>query len=96
MSITRHIVTCIDRGDSCDGRPRVLGTYETAEEAKAYVENDIKDTIDEATDDDGFCPWEIDDDFMGYHDSVDEHGCTYNIEAIEIELTEGEEYSAKI
>ena len=85
-TITRYIVTGIDTGDSCDGRARVLGAFATKEEAKAYVENDIKDTIDEATDDDGFCPWEIDDDFMGYHDSCDQNGCMYNIEAIEIKV----------
>ena len=95
MTITRNIVTCIDNGDSCDGRPRVLGGFPTPEEAKAYVENDIKDAIDEATDDEGYCPYTIDDDFMGYHNS-DDMGCTYNIEAVEFELTDEEEYATKL
>lgn len=49
MNIERYIVTVVDTGDSCDSKARVLGAFNTYDEAKNYVESDIKDTVDTYT-----------------------------------------------
>ena len=39
------VVTAIDVGDTCDGHARILGVFDTHEEAEAYVKEDMKDVF---------------------------------------------------
>ena len=41
------IVTCVDYGETCDGKARVLQICKSKEEAKAYVKNDIENWADD-------------------------------------------------
>ena len=45
----RWIVTAVDHdtNGNCDGKARVLGVFKTHEEAKNYVDEDIKEWIDQ-------------------------------------------------
>lgn len=78
------IVTAVDYGDSCDGKARTLGTFKTYDEAKAYVDEDIRhwgdDTIrcgqNVECDFDKMSAWDNDDDTIR---------CEWNIEEIEVD-----------
>lgn len=39
------IVTCVDVGDTCDGKSRVLKVCSTKKEAKQYIEDDMNDYV---------------------------------------------------
>jgi len=38
-------VTAIDIGETCDGHARLIGVFDTHEEAEAFVLEDMKDTL---------------------------------------------------
>lgn len=88
IKIDRFIVSAIDYGDSCDGKARILFCSQFEDEAKAYVENDIKDYIDNNSDDDGNCCYIADFGKMKITDKDNENnGCEWNIEKISIEIS---------
>lgn len=79
----RWIVSSIETGETCDGKPRVLAICTTKDEAKAYVQNDIEEWIDRnATE-----GVEADFDKMrAWFDYDTNDGCDWNIEEIEIPI----------
>ena len=88
MSITRYIVTCVDRGESCDGRARVLKICTSKEEAQQYVRADIQEYHE---DDERINGVKVERDFDRMEASLDnDTGCTWNIEEKQIELTDKE------
>lgn len=40
-SVTRYIVTCVDNGECCDGKPQVLRVCKSLKSARSFVESDI-------------------------------------------------------
>jgi len=82
-----YVVSAVDSGETCDGKPRVLLLTEKEEEAKAYVENDMKDYVDNATDDNGNCIYDVVDfDKMSIHTNDFSFGCEWNIETVDLEV----------
>ena len=76
------IVTCVDYGETCDGKARALQICKSKEEATAYVNNDIENWAD---------------DHAGENITVDfgklsaryvecDNGCEWNIEEVEIDV----------
>lgn len=47
MTTKIWIATYVDRGDTCDGKARVLDIYKSKEEAEAAVRNDIEKWADD-------------------------------------------------
>lgn len=92
MHITRYIASYIsfDPDGQCDGKPRILGTYATEEEAREVVLEDMRNFIDEETDDEGHCSYVMDDVKLSVHDIDFANGLDYSVNEIEIELTEDE------
>lgn len=86
MKISKVVVSAIDIGDSCDGKPRVLFITDKMEEAQAYVRNDMEDYIDEATDDNGSCAYDQIDFNKMFVKNGDYQGCEWNIETITHEI----------
>lgn len=74
-----YIVTCCDRGESCDYKPQVLGVFKTKDEAETYVKNDMDDRIEYAGGDEA-CEYDYDKMTIDYDDDA---GCSWNIEKIE-------------
>lgn len=65
-----YVVTYIDSGETCDGKPRCAGVYKTRQEAEAYVKSDIESYSDMG--------YDVDYDSM----SCEEAQCEWNIEEI--------------
>lgn len=84
----RWIVTCVDWGETCDGKARTLGVFKEREEARALVRNDIEHWADQNAGEN----IQVDFDKMNvYHMSgIDPNaygaGCEWNIEEVEIPL----------
>ena len=77
----KFIVTAVDSGDTCDGKARVLAVCSTREEAKAFVQADIEEWVDERA---GECV-EVDFDKMSAHYVYSNgNGCEWNIEEVDI------------
>lgn len=49
----RFAVTAIDVGETCDGHARLLGLFETREQAEEFVKEDMKDTFHHMGNDEG-------------------------------------------
>lgn len=79
----RWIVTCVDCGETCDGKARTLGVFREREEARAFVRNDIEKWADDRAGDNVV----VDFDKMtaSYGDCARaDNGCEWNIEEVEI------------
>lgn len=80
----RWIVTVVDYSDSSDGKARTLGLFKTYDEAKAYVDEDMKDYVDANGEEDDF---DIDFSKMSISladcDIEDCCGCEWNIEEVD-------------
>ena len=82
----RWIVTAVDLGDTCDGKARVLAVCKTEEEARAFVRNDMEERVDDATDDEGNCSYDVVDfDEMSMWTHNDCNSCEWNVEEIEFD-----------
>lgn len=75
------IVTVVDYNDSCDGKARVLGAFKTHEEAKTYVDEDIREWIDARADEGVRCDFDMMRTWC--YDNIDIR-CEWNIEEVEI------------
>ena len=78
----KWIVTCVDYGESCDGKARVLKACDTKEEAEAYIRNDMEDYMDDHANEGliaNFDKWSV-----GYDFETDSKGCEWNAEEVEI------------
>lgn len=86
-TIKRYAVTAIETSDISDCKPRVRGIFKTKDEAKNYVNEDIKEWIDEHAGQDVSCDFEWmsasyrDDNWDDTYTK-----CEWNIEEVEIEL----------
>ena len=80
----RFIVTAVDHdiNGNCDGKARVLGVFKTREEAKNYVDEDIREWIDEHADEGYVCDF---DKMSAWYDYGDSDRCEWNIEEIEFD-----------
>lgn len=79
----RWIVTCVDCGETCDGKARTLGVFKEREEARAFVRNDIERWADDHAGE-GI---EVDFDKMSAtYDYDTGNGCEWNIEEVEIPM----------
>lgn len=79
----RWIVTYVDRGETCDGKARVLTVCSTKEEAQNEVRADIEKWADDRAGDNVV----VDFDKMtaSYWDCARaDNGCEWNIEEVEI------------
>ena len=78
----KFIVTAVDSGETCDGKARVLEVCNTREEAKAFIQADIEEWVNERA---GECV-EVDFDKMSAHYAYNnDNGCEWNIEEVDIE-----------
>lgn len=85
--IKRYVVTAVDCGDSCDGHPSCLGVFNTEDDAKNYVKNDIEDRCDQLAG----CDIRADFDRMEILDFCDQPICQWSIDTVDVELTNDEE-----
>ena len=77
----KFIVTAVDVGETCDGKARVLAVCSTREEAKAFVQADIEEWVNERA---GECV-KVDFDKMSAHYAYNnDNGCEWNIEEVDI------------
>lgn len=76
MTMELWIATYVDYGETCDGKPRVLGVYTSKEEAETAVRNDIEKWAD----DHAGMPIIVDFDKMSAMTCNDTDGCEWNIE----------------
>lgn len=92
MSIMKFIVTYVDtdQDGQCDGKARIATVVSTKEEAKAWVDNDIQEYIDNHTSDNGHCDFVADFDRMRVSDSDQRNYVEWNIESVEILLNDSE------
>ena len=78
----RFAVTAVDYGDTCDGKARILFFGKTREEAKSFVDEDIKSWADERAGEN------IEVNFEKMSASYRENssaGCEWNIERVVID-----------
>ena len=80
----RWIVTAADHdtAGNCDGKARVLGAFKTREEAKNYVDEDIKEWIDQRADEGCECDFNKMAAWYNYDSSQRRE---WNIEEVEID-----------
>lgn len=78
------IATYVDNGETCDGKPGVLGVYGSEEKAVAAVNDDIKTWADEHVGENV----KIDFDKMSayYATYDDDVGCEWEIEEIDLPI----------
>lgn len=79
--MTKWIVTAVDRGETCDGKARVLSICDTEDEAKAYVRNDIEDWIDQRAGEGVEANFEK---MEAHYDYSQDDGCSWNIEQVQV------------
>lgn len=84
-TITRHVVTAVEYGDSVDGKARILGVYATPEEAHEVMSEAAKNYY-----------VDLDLDVISIKGgtasvgSTDECGCEYRIDEVKIPVYLGE------
>lgn len=78
-TMTKHIVSYIEYGDGVDGRPRVMGAFNTFEEADKEIEKDMKRCAN-GNNYQYFGDWEV----WRSEDEKWETGCVWNITSLEI------------
>ena len=78
-TMTKHIVSYIDYGDGVDGRPRVIGVFNSFDEADKAIEKDMKRCA-KGNNYQYFGDWEV----WRSEDEKWETGCVWNITSIEI------------
>ena len=71
-----------DRGETCDGKPRVLKACATKEEARGEVRADIEKWADDRAGENV----EVDFDKMSVSDSDRDEGCEWYIEEVEVQV----------
>ena len=78
----RWIATAVDHDTdgNCDGKARVLGAFNTYEEAKNYVNEDIKEWIDQRADEGCECDF---DKMAAWYDYDSSQRCEWNIEEVD-------------
>ena len=76
----KFIVTAVDISETADGKARVLAVYNTRDEAKSFVRNDMEDFID----DNAEMNLIADFDKMSARTEDDSYGCEWNIEEFDI------------
>lgn len=76
----RWIATCVDCGETCDGKARIIGVLKGFEEACAFVRNDIEYWADKHAGENV----EVDFDKMSASCLDSGDGCDWNIEEVEI------------
>jgi len=78
------IATYVDRGETCDGKARVLAACATEEEAR----NEVRADIEKWADDRAGMPIVVDFDKMSakydWKTLDDADGCEWNVEAVEV------------
>ena len=74
------IAAYADRGETCDGKPRVLKACATKEEAQNEVRADIEDWADDRAGENV----EVDFDKMSASYRDRDEGCEWNIEEVEV------------
>lgn len=80
MKVKLWIATYVDRGETCDGKARVLGVYDSKEEAVMVIRNDIEHWADDHAGDD----IEVDFDQMRAYYIGNDVGCEWNVEECEV------------
>ena len=88
MNVKRWIVTAVDfdSDGQCDGKVRILTVLASKENARNYILEDMREYVDNNVtrrmlmDEDKMCVTDVDD---GY-------SCEWNLEEVEIELTNDE------
>ena len=90
MKKTVYVATYVDYGDSCDGKARTIGVFQTEELAKESVKKDMATYIDamvkEGRD---ISSLKIDANGMSIYKD-DYCGCEWNVEDIGMEITTDE------
>ena len=83
-TMKRWIVTAVDHDTdgNCDGKARVLSVFKTHEEAKNYVDEDIKEWIDQRADEGCECDF---DKMAAWYDYDAAQRREWNIEEVEID-----------
>ena len=74
------IAAYADRGETCDGKPRVLKACATKEEAQNEIRADIEDWADDRAGENV----EVDFDKMSASYRDRDEGCEWNIEEVEV------------
>ena len=81
-------VTAIDIGETCDGHARLIGLFDTHEEAEAFVKEDMKDVLATmGADEDTIIKWDAHEVWADKHYGA---GCIWDI----LDLNEQEEHEA--
>lgn len=83
MKAKLWIATYVDRGDTCDGKARILGIDKTKEEAEARVRNDIETWADDHAGERLIVDFDKMTAYCLYDADV---GCEWNIEERELEI----------
>ena len=79
----KFIVTAVNSGKTCDGKARVLAVCNTREEAKAFVQADIEEWVNEQAGAGEYV--EVDFDKMSAHYAYNnDNRCEWNIEEVDI------------
>lgn len=88
MKVKRWIVTAVDTdADSqCDGKARILTILVSKENAQNYILEDMREYVDNNV----TRRMLMDEDKMRVTDIDDGYGCEWNLEEVEIELTNDE------
>ena len=96
MTTKIWIATYVDKGETCDGKARVLDVFKSEAEAKAAVRNDIEHWADERAG----MPIVVDFDKMSakydWKTLDDADGCEWNIEEHTLDVTEEDEQAVVI
>lgn len=80
------IVTAVDHDadGNCDGKARVLGAFKSYDEARNYVNEDIKEWVDRNTDELHSCGCSFAE-MAAWHDYDDLNRCEWNITEMEVQ-----------
>lgn len=80
------IVTAVDHDadGNCDGKARVLGAFKSYDEAKNYVDEDIREWVDRNTDELRGCGCSFAE-MAAWHDYDDLNRCEWNIEEVDVQ-----------
>ncbi len=76
----KWIVTAVNKGETCDGKARVLKVCDSKDEAKQFIKDDILDSISSYDSED----YDYDFDKMYAYVKDSDIGCEWNLEEVEI------------
>ena len=83
MLVDKHWI-CNSTDGEGDGKARVLGVFKTREEAKNYVDEDIKEWIDQRADEGCECDF---DKMAAWYDYDSSQRCEWNIEEVDFAMS---------